>query len=360
MSDQRVPVTLLTGFLGAGKTTLLNSVLSDASAGQVAVIVNEFGEAGLDHDLVEGTDGDVVLMQSGCLCCSIRGELSRTVAGLMYRRLSGEFSFDRIVIETTGLADPGPVLQTLRTDDVLAKNTRSDGIVTVVDAVNAMTTLDAQFEAVSQVALADLVVVSKADLVAPEQVIQLEERLRGLNPRVRIEHAVRGAGVAQKIWGLSPMQPEAKPAAVLDWTAGKGKKADPMENMSGLFAAPPSMAPAFAHNHDARINSVSVELETPLADEVFDRWLDTLIKEWGQNILRVKGIVFLQGIDLPFVFHGVQHVFDPPVQLREWPREDRKTRIVVIGRDLSESKLRHSLRMLQDASARAGGPSELP
>lgn len=354
--DQRVPVTLLTGFLGAGKTTLLNAVLSDASAGRVAVIVNEFGEAGLDHDLIETSEDEVVLMQSGCVCCSVRGELVQTVAGLLARRMNGEFDFERIVIETTGLADPGPVLQTMQADPTLAKNIRCDGVVTVVDAANGDRTLDGQFEAVSQVALADLIVLSKTDLVGPEQFVQFEERLRGLNPRVRIVHAVRGAGIAQKIWGLSAMRAEASHKTVLDWTTGKGNKATGLDNLSGFAPVTPRTGPAFGLSHDQRISSVSIELDEPLEDKVFDTWLDTLVRRRSQNILRIKGLVFLKGIELPFVFHGVQSVFDTPVQLKEWPKEDRKSRIVVIGRDLSESKIRRSFKMLQEGNASGGVP----
>ncbi len=165
MNDQRIPLTLLTGFLGAGKTTLLNEVLADASAGRVAVIVNEFGEAGLDHDLMEQSSEEVILMQSGCLCCSIRGDLSNTISSLVGRKNRKEIEFDRLLIETTGLADPGPITQTLLVDAILARTTVLDGIVTVADAANGPKTLDAQFEAVSQVAMADLIIVSKTDLI---------------------------------------------------------------------------------------------------------------------------------------------------------------------------------------------------
>ena len=352
MTDPRVPVTLLTGFLGAGKTTLLNAVLSDSSAGRIAVIVNEFGEAGLDHDLIEESSDDVVLMQSGCLCCSVRGDLARTMAGLMARRNAGELSFERVVIETTGLADPGPILQTLLVDPSLARTTRMDGVVTVVDAAHGPTTLDAQFEAVSQVAMADLVVLSKTDLVTPEQIVMLEERLRAINPGLRILHAIRGEGTPDKIWGLSGLRHGAAPDQVLAWTRAADTAPDPLANLSGLSASKP--APASVSPHDSRIGTASVILDEPISDAAFDHWLNTLIALRGPDILRVKGIVFLKNIDAPFVFHGVQHIFDPPVQMLNWPGGDRRSRIVVIARDISRPELQRSLDMLRGRQHREG------
>ena len=345
MNDPRVPVTLLTGFLGAGKTTLLNAVLSDASAGRIAVIVNEFGEAGLDHDLIEESSDDVVLMQSGCLCCTVRGELSSTVAGLMARRNGGELAFERIVIETTGLADPGPILQNMLVDPFLARMVRMDGVVTVVDAANGPATMDAQFEAVSQVAMADLVILSKTDLVAPEQTVMLEERLRAINPGVRILHAVKGEGTPDQLWGLSGLRHGAAPGDILAWTRAADPAPDPLANLSGLATAKPETASISPH--DSRIGTASVILDEPISDAAFDTWLNTLIALRGPDILRVKGIVFLEDIDAPFVFHGVQHIFDPPVPLMNWDGDDRRSRIVVIARDISRPELQRSLDMLR-------------
>ena len=345
MHDQRVPVTLLTGFLGAGKTTVLNAVLADNSGGRVAVIVNEFGEAGLDHDLIAESTEEIVLMQSGCLCCSVRGDLSTTVAGLFDRQNRGEIAFERIVIETTGLADPGPILQTLRLDRFLAYRTRMDGLVTVADAANGPATLDAQFEAVSQAAMADVIVLSKTDLVPPGQIKHFEARLRDLNPGVRILHSVKGAGLSGKLWGLNALKLDASRQDVLKWTTGPEPEADPLANLSGFAAKPASPEPL--PTHDTRIGSASIVLDDPIPDAVFDRWLDTLIALRGPDILRVKGIVFLEDLDTPFVFHGVQHVFDPPVQMKDWPKDDRRSRIVVIARDLSRSELQRSLDMLR-------------
>ena len=208
MEDKRVPLTLLTGFLGAGKTTLLNTVLADTSAGRVAVIVNEFGEAGLDHDLIEQSSEEIILMQSGCLCCSIRGDLSNTISSLIGRKNRKEIEFDRLLIETTGLADPGPITQTLLVDAILARTTVLDGIVTVADAANGSKTLDAQFEAVSQVAMADLIIISKTDLITPAEAESFQSRLRNINPSAKLIEAHKGRGTSKLLWNLNALKPK--------------------------------------------------------------------------------------------------------------------------------------------------------
>jgi len=339
----RLPVSLLTGFLGAGKTTLLNRALSDAAAGQIAVIVNEFGEAGLDHDLIETAEDDIILMQSGCLCCSIRGDLSNTFAKLLARRDAGMLSFDRVVIETTGLADPSPIMQTFLIDPVLARDARIDGVVTVFDAVNGPATLDAQFEAVSQVALADLIVLSKTDLVEDHVADRVETRLRGLNPTAAILRSSCETFRPATLWNLSAMRENATQQQAIDWTTPKPVN-DPLANLSGL--SPPPARQAEFTPHDTDITSISIILEEPLDDAVFDTWFDTLIAFKGRDILRVKGILFLEGIETPFAFHGVQHIFDPPVPLKSWDGDDRRTRIVLIGRNLNRSEIQRSLDLL--------------
>ncbi|MGB0661698.1 MAG: CobW family GTP-binding protein [Mangrovicoccus sp.] len=347
MIDPRIPVTLLTGFLGAGKTTLLNTLLNDASAGKIAVIVNEFGEAGLDHDLIEESSEETILMSSGCLCCSVRGELSQTISTLLMRRNAEELDFDRLVIETTGLADPGPILQTFAEDRFLSRMTRLDGVVTVVDALNGGKTLDAQFEAVQQAAMADLIVISKPDLVAPEYLIDLESRLRGLNSGVQIRHSVRGAGLTGALWGLSSLRQGVSADEALDWMAVPGKAADPLSNLSGFASAPPA-AQAFApQRHDSRIQTASITIDHPLADATLDNWLRMMKSLRRDNILRIKGLIFLEDLKMPFVFHGVQGVFEDPVAIKEWPHESRVSRVVIIARDVPLKRLKSDLEQLR-------------
>ena len=348
----RVPVTLLTGFLGAGKTTLLNRMLSDASAGRIAVIMNEFGEAGLDHDLIEEVSEDIVLMQSGCLCCSIRGDLSVTFDKLIKRRDAGELSFDRIVIETTGIADPGPILQTMVVDPFLGRNARMDGVVTVVDAVNGQATLDAQFEAVSQVAMADLVILSKTDIAPPQATTQLVQRLQQTNPTAQILRAQDQGFTPALLWGVSGMRDDTSQHQAVAWTTPIVAPA-PLDNLSGLAPAP--IAATSFRPHDSDIASISVIVDEPLDEVAFDRWFDMLVTFKGRDLLRVKGILFLQGVDTPFVFHGVQQIFERPIPIRNWSGTDRRTRIVLIGRNLNGPEIQHSLTMLHvvpDATAR--------
>jgi G3E family GTPase len=348
--NTRFPVTLLTGFLGAGKTTLLNAIITQTDGTRIAVIVNEFGEAGLDHDLIDTVDEDVVLMQSGCLCCSIRGDLSRTLQHLVDRNQEDRPPFDRIVIETTGLADPAPILQTFLVDSYLARNFRIDGVVTVVDAATGPDTLDRQFEAVSQVAMADLLVLSKTDLVSEATAGAFEVRLQSLNPTADILRADRGVVPTTALWDLSGMRPQGTSDQAMAWLAptAPGSSLDRgelLDNLSGLD--PSAVSTTRLSNHDARIGSASIVLQDPIPADVFDRWLDTLIMLRGPDILRIKGIVHLKGIETPFVFHGVQHLFDPPLPLNDWQGKTRQSRIVVIARDMVRSELLYSLDMLR-------------
>lgn len=357
-----IPVTLLTGFLGAGKTTLLNRLLHDPSAGRTAVVVNEFGDAGLDHDLIEEAAEDVVLMQGGCLCCTVRGDLSRTLLSLLARRMRGELAFDRVVIETTGLADPGPIHHTLLVDPVLAPNYVLDGTVTAVDAVLGVATLERHAEAQAQVAMADMIVLTKRDLADSKAIAALDARLNTLNPAAPRLVADIGTVPPGTLFGLGMMRKPMAPDHALIWLAQPAPTPDPLAGVSGL-AAPGQRSVDLAapshHASDNRIATASITLHAPIPANVFDFWLDTLIALRGPNILRLKGIVHIEDVPQPFVFHGVQHIFEPPVPLQNWPEGDQTSRIVVIARDIPQSDLIDSLSLLE-MQLEPGAPSDLP
>ncbi|MDX8346895.1 GTP-binding protein [Cognatiyoonia sp. IB215446] len=351
--DTRVPVTLLTGFLGAGKTTLLNSLIRDPGAGRIAVVINEFGDVGLDHDLIEESTEETILLPSGCLCCSIRGDLMKSLGKLIARRNSGSLAFDRVVIETTGIADPGPILHSFVVDRLVGPYFRMDGIVTVADAATGSTTLQKQFEAASQVAMADLIVLSKLDLVTPAALARFEAQIAEINATATRVRAAHGHVATKKLFGLSAMRANVTPDVVSKWLGAGAAPPDPLAGLSGFapkpdkpaaLSAPTDAAPAH-HNH--RINSASIEMAEPVAADVFDFWLETLMTIKGPNILRIKGILHVEGMNWPFVFHGVQHIFDPPVPLKSWTHEDKTSRVVVIARDMSAEDLAASLDLLR-------------
>ncbi|MEM1151543.1 MAG: GTP-binding protein [Pseudomonadota bacterium] len=362
--ENRVPVTLLSGFLGSGKTTLLNHLIRDPTARRIAVVMNELGEVGLDHDLIEEATEETILMQSGCLCCSIRGDLAKTLASLMARRLNNKLSFDRVVIETTGIADPGPIMHTLVVDQIIAPHYRMDGVVTVADAATGEKTLDAQFEAVNQVAMADLIVLSKTDRVTPLGLERFEARLAEINGtarRVRADHGSLPSGV---LFDISAMRPDVGKDQLADWLGVGQNEPDPLAGISGIAVAGGKSAPfpvpgvGAPLHHDSRIGSASITLEGPIPASVFDFWIDTLIALKGPDVLRIKGIVHVEDMEWPFVFHGVQHIFDRPVPLKSWRGNDKTSRVVVIARDMDKSDIQASLNTLRMRPPELSDPVE--
>ena len=334
MTD-RVPVTVLTGYLGAGKTTLLNRILTENHGRKYAVIVNEFGEVGIDNDLVVDADEEVFEMNNGCVCCTVRGDLIRILTGLM-RRKGG---FDAIIVETTGLADPGPVAQTFFVDEDVRARTRLDSVTTVVDAKHVLLRLSDSREAREQIAFADQIVLNKTDLVSEEDLRLVEARLRRLNP-------------------LAPIHRAQRSNVPLDAILGRGSfDLDRIVTLEPDFLNPAHGEPGHVHDdhcdphdhghhhahdhvHDDDIKGVALTLQRPVDGAKITRWLNELLEAQGPDILRAKGIIDVAGDDRRLVFQAVHMILEGDFQ-RPWKAEEaRYSRLVFIGRNLDEVKLR--------------------
>ncbi|HXV10739.1 MAG TPA: GTP-binding protein [Burkholderiales bacterium] len=311
-----IPVSIITGFLGSGKTTLINRLLKKPEMNRVAVIVNELGEIGIDNVLVEVSSEQMMLLNNGCLCCVLRGDLQETLRDLFVQRRNGEIiDFDRVIIETTGLADPAPVMQTLLTDTLLLEQFRLDCVVTVVDAVNAAGQLDQFQEPQKQAALADRLVVTKTDLVTAAQLDALTARLRAVNTRAPVRLAVNG---------------EIELAYLID--VGLRRTRADLEEVERWLGETDEHG--HSHVHDAAVQSFVLRFEQPMSWASFTQCLDVLTALRGPDLLRVKGLVNVEGKTGPMVVQGVQHLFHPPLELAAWPGDDRSTRLVFITRDI--------------------------
>lgn len=327
---ERLPVSVLTGFLGSGKTTVLNHLLRHPAMGETAVVINEFGTVGIDHRLVETASEDMVVMDSGCLCCTIRGDLIETLRTLIRRRWKGEIpAFERLVIETTGLADPAPILHTLMTDPVISARYRLDGVVATVDAVAGGATLDAQPEAVKQAAVADRILLTKTDLDPATQ--ELEARLRALNPAAPILHVASGAVDPAALFDAGLYDPASKSPDVARWLAEEAYAEGHGHGHGHDHAHDPN-------RHDDRIRSFVIEWEETIRWDAFVEWIEALIAGHGANLLRIKGILDVAEVEGPVAVHGVQHVFHPPAMLPAWPAgEEKRSRLVLITRDINKA-----------------------
>ncbi len=337
------PLTVFTGFLGAGKTTLLNRLLRAPGLANCLVLINEFGEIGLDHLLVETVRGDAVVMTSGCLCCTIRGDLIATLEELLRARDNGRLAFDRVVIETTGLADPAPVLHTIMYHPYLMLRFRLDGVVTLVDALHGAACLDRHREALKQAAVADRLVITKIDLLdaGDPRLAALRGRLARLNPTALQIDAAQAEAV--QLFDVGLYDPDKKAPDVRRWLNAEAIEDHHHEDS------------AHAHDvnrHDAKIHAFALRRDAPLPAAALDIFLELLRTTHGAHLLRVKGIVALADDPArPLVIHGVQHVFHPPARLAAWPDEDRSTRIVFILDDLQPAIVQSLWQAVADLPA---------
>jgi G3E family GTPase len=309
-----IPVSVLTGFLGSGKTTILGHLLRQPEFSRTAVIINEFGEIGLDHDLVEASEDSLIELTTGCLCCKVRTDLVETLHDLLRRRDDGTCTaFDRIVIETSGLADPAPILQTLMTDTALAERLVVGSVATTIDAVHGTPTLAHENISQKQVAVADRIVLTKLDIAGSAQSALLA-RLKALNSSAPVLSADHGHIAARDLFASSLYDPATKSLDVHDWLAHDHEH---------------------EHNHDSEIEAHAITREHPIRAVALTLFLEALAEHAGANLLRLKGIVAIaESVDRPLVIHGVQHVFHAPAWLERWPSDDRRSRIVVIGRHI--------------------------
>lgn len=353
MSDQnqRIAVSVLTGFLGSGKSTVLGRLLSHPDMDETAVIVNEFGEVGIDHALVASSDENTVLMSSGCLCCTIRGDLIDTLRDLFGRRERGELpAFKRVVVETTGLADPAPILHTLMADRGVVERFRLDGVISTADAVNGAATLDNHVESVKQAAVADRILLTKTDLATVEMLEDIRARLSAINPSAPILPVAMGEVHPDALFDAGLYNPATKTADVRGWlrdeaytrAAGQGGHHDHGHDVN---------------RHNDRISAFCLYFETPFEWEKLSYWLELLATYRGDDLLRVKGLFNVAGLDVPLVVHGVQHIFHPPATIDAWPDDDRRSRVVFITRNLDRGTIEKTLAGVNAGPQPAAGPA---
>jgi G3E family GTPase len=371
-----IPLTVLTGFLGSGKTTLLKRLLEDPAMAGTAVIINEFGEVGIDDALVEKADDDAVLLPSGCVCCAVRGDLVQALENLHTKALWGEIPpVRRVVLETTGLADPTPIVHTLMTEEKVYRTYQLDAVVTTVDGELGLAQIDEHFEPAKQIAVADRIVVTKADLASAETLAKLEARLRALNRAAGIRRSAKGDVPASELIGLGAHEPALAGADPQKWLAADAYRAEQgtarpehqhgpecgadcghhahgdaaeahthAHEHSESCADPDCEHPDHAHRHLHGIQSFCLTFAEPLEGGEVSNALQLLAQLYGPKLLRVKGILNIKDQPRPFVVHGVQHIFYPPDTLKDWPAGDRRSRLVFITKDLPEALVRRHFK----------------
>jgi G3E family GTPase len=359
---QLIPISLLIGFLGSGKTTLLNHLVRQPALSDTLVIINEFGAISLDHLLVKHSREEMVAeVDGGCICCATRGDIKKTLREITWRfARGGKRQFNRVIIETTGLADPTPILHTLMMDEFIAARYCLDGVVTTVDSVNGMRTLDLYPEAVKQVAVADRLILTKNELTSDMQIAELCNRLARLNPGAAQIRVMNGQVEAQYLLNLGLFSTDNKISDVADWlnaqsfqentafSAGKFiyKPISTLSKDRMIRKRSSSIVLRDINRHDDQIRAFCFTFDDPIDPSVFESWMGLLMGMKGRDVLRVKGIVNLAYQAKPTVIHGVQHIFHPPVELAEWPSDDHRTRIVFITRNIERKTIERAFALM--------------
>ncbi|MAI11084.1 MAG: hypothetical protein CBD27_01410 [Rhodospirillaceae bacterium TMED167] len=374
----KIWVTVITGFLGSGKTTLLNTLLKHPEMTQAAVIVNEFGEIGLDYDLVERSDENVVQLANGCLCCSVKGDLIDTFRDLYVQRNAGTIPhFDRVVIETTGIADPAPVLQIILTNPMVVNHYELDGVVTTVDAVNGTSSLGRFPECVKQAAIADRLIVTKSDLVEgmdhDAKIEELAGKLKALNPAAPIVVRTAGHVDPDDLFGTGMFDPETKQVDFDSWLNPENYQLTGVENLFAsrgvlddaaleYYEAQGHVPEEEAHHHhheDSGINTFCIVREDPISVEMLRMFLEGLSSEAGPDLLRVKGIINIsEEPDRPAVIQGAQQIFHSMELMDAWPSDDRRTRIVFITRNIDQAYIEDTLALIERVAQRTVAAQE--
>ena len=344
----QIPVTVITGFLGSGKTTLLSSILKKKEMQKTAVIINEFGEIGLDHALIEHTDENIVELQSGCICCTIQGDLNKTLIDLFDKMMNGKVSsFNRVLIETTGLANPVPIIHTLMSSIELIRIYSLDGVITVVDSVNGEKTLDLHEESLKQLALAEKIILSKTDIIDKDEINSLIYRIKEINPVSQIVFSKFGNIPLEEIFGLGAYDPYKKSADVKKWLAAEKYKDKKHHHHHDV------------NRHNENIRAFSMMSENPVNMIAFSFFRDMITAALGANLLRMKGIINIAGEERPAVIHGVQHIFHPVQWLETWPDNDRRTKLVFITQNIKKEQIEDFFRPLMGLDTEKGLPKEI-
>jgi len=369
----KIWVTLITGFLGSGKTTLLNTLLEHPDMSQAAIIVNEFGEIGLDYDLVERSDENVIQLANGCLCCSVKSDLIDTFRDLYIQRNAGTIPFfDRVIIETTGIADPAPVLQIILTNPMIFNHFALDGVVTTVDTINGVSSLDRFPECVKQAAIADRLIITKIDMVENDKQIKiLEKRLRVLNPAAPIIATTTQDANPSDLFGTGIFDPTTKALDFENWLQADAYENQEVSEPAGTVLAEPDKealayyekyghSPAEVdHHHDPSINSFVMVKENPISLNTLSMFLEGLTKEAGPDLLRVKGIIHVhERPDQPAVIQGAQQIFHSIDWMDKWPSDDKRTRIVFITRNIDQEYIEETYNLIERIAERTVAAAE--